>query len=615
MLFNANVIQRQFDRIPYHHFRIKPNDPLFDSTAGLNDAAQSGRSVQLPGGQIYTDQINFRSGGRLYGAGAYFKTFSDLRSDQSRDPGGPKGGETILKWFGGNGSGKTMINQSHNDDIKQDSSAIVDNVLNLTSTGIFDLTIDCDARAWTPTGGRANDGGTRCDIGWFQYRTGNTPILGQNISIIGAAKSAWACMGVYSSGVKNIAIMDCPHSICWIGWNDVNYFNFVNKEIDVNSFWIDGFHFQHNGVMAYEANRDNWVGGGGHDENGNPAGWGVGRTSITRGAAMMMAGRNCSYRNGTFEINGGPIVWGPVNPFPYGPNELSNIYFEANEAGSFRPAYVNGNDPATNDPDVMDRATALVCLVNDKWGSNKVSKMFMHGGNKSLAQQGIRLSRIAHNGNGRVSDTNSADSALDGPADQEAWLKFEQMQFPQDAAGYSQDIYLASGTAKYRWDEGNGKLNTTLPSAYTGRGSAGGANGGVAEQSGPWNVIFGNEDQSVQSAAGNGRYVIQGTLAWVSFNLDTGAITVDDNDNALYLYGLPLNPTTNNRDVPIGQIRDLADGIITIYARPVTGSRMRLFKRVADEAPTPLQGSDLDPGTGTKAIRFFGQLTYEVEAV
>ena len=411
MGFDANVIKRQYGQVgrPASDFRIKANDPLYDSTAGMNDAANSGELVNLPDGIIYSDRVDFGHGSRLRGVGP-FRKFRDTYDDDRLKA------YTIVRFNGSVTANECLFNLSLKTTLTTDALAS-----DLRDVGFSDLTLDCNGNSIAVGGGRNADGAATVDRGAYFNRCGNNPMLAQNFSILGAARSGLDALAIFSATIRDFAIYECLRHPLRVGYN---FENWVTGESIVHGLKMTGMHIRNNGSYLV-------VGGG--DADGV---WS--KTNYKRGAALFFGGSSCRFADGSFEVNGGPLVYGGAASAGSGGRGseacvFENWYIEANEAGS-----LGSGSP--------DQATGLI-LALSKYDVGRVTRdLFLNGGNSAGKPQQTVWIRNTDFDNTGIEQTYPGVNAAWGPVNYGEYPVFDNLQ---SVKGLAATIEIDSDTERY----------------------------------------------------------------------------------------------------------------------------------------------------------------------
>lgn len=389
MAFDANVIKRQYGERPWSHFRLKPDDLSFDSTAGLQDILDSKENVPLPPATFYTDQLNFTAGSKLIGAGAFYKILT-TQAEVS-------GSSTIIRYNGAGGANSCVVNMSDKATISTDASA--GNMIGVYLRGV---TIDANGNRIASGGGREVDGAATADIGIYMNRVGNLNTIAEQFTIIGATDCGLLAQAIYTGGMRDFGIMECLDMPCAIGYN---YFAHTTAEnVICHDMTVQRFDIRYCGDYGT-------TGGGG---GGTPVGFS--QVTHKHGAAMFIMGRNCDVGYFSFQRNGGMMVFGGA----------SKAGTRNSEASTLHHGYFERNVAVTAGSGSPDTAYALFIPYADGDIMRKVHHCFFNGGNVSYPEQIVRIQNADYDNDGIENNwTAIASDSTYGPANPNEWISFE----------------------------------------------------------------------------------------------------------------------------------------------------------------------------------------------
>ena len=436
MAFAAPAIQKQFgdNGRPWQHFRIFPNDATKDSTAGLQDAASSGSLVRLPAGIIYSDRINFSHGSHLQGV-APFRKFRDTYDDDQLKA------YTVVRFNGTTTINQCLFNLSLKTDLTTDAT-----VSDLRDVGFSNLTLDCNGNSIAVGGGRNADGKATIERGAFISRCGNTPVIAENFTILGASRSGMDVLGVFSASIRDFGIYECLRNACRVGYN---FESWVTGESINHGLIMSRMHIRNNGSYTV-------VGGG--DADGV---WS--KTNYKRGAAILVGGRSCRFADGSFELNGGPIIFGGAASAGSGGRGseacvFENWYIEANEAGA-----AGSGSP--------DKAVGFI-LILSKYDVGRITRdLFLNGGNSAGKPQQTVWIRNTDFDNTGIEQAYPGVNAAWGPINFGEYPIFDNLQ---SVKGLAATIDVDSDTERYGYCYDHNGATTFKRFIPTGPGRADG---------------------------------------------------------------------------------------------------------------------------------------------
>lgn len=422
MSFDANVIKRQYGERPWHHFRIKPNDTAYDSSAGLQDILDSGERVPLPPGHFYCKNLHNTGGGKLIGASAFHRVRTTTPDDNTK--------QTILRYNGAGTSTDYMLNVGEHATLNTDTSAS-----DVEDHFFENITFDCNGNSINSgTGARNSDGASICPVGVFLRRCGNQPDIGRNFTVIGASEVGVRMLGVYSSALHDFQIAECTNRSIDVGYN---HYAFVTEKADAicHDLALKRFDIRNCGSVTQT--------------------WAATAAAYRHNAAYIVLGRGVEVSNFSYQINAGPMVFSGNSVTAVRGSEGASVhhgYFEKNTGGSFA---------VTSEPNA---AYAMFLALGELDINFEFHHLFFNTGNSSnptVSTNNIIAIYNAPFTSGYVEDTWPGADSTYGVAEPSQWPYFHHIGSAEFAANDA-PVGLLSQTRRFRAPPESNRLKYTV---------------------------------------------------------------------------------------------------------------------------------------------------------